>query len=304
MWDLWLQGEFNGKLMHVINIALNLVSGEKLGWQERKAQSFTVSPLHCGSSAMSPGYRSTIGADGTVYGGPQGISLGSAITISGAAASPNMGYHSSPFVTFILTLLNVRLGAWLGNPGQAGDHTFNLGYPESSVRPIVDEALGLTNDKSPYVYLSDGGHFENLGLYEMVLRRCHFIVVTDAGEDPECSFADLGEAVRKIRVDFGIPIEFDQMNIYPRSEIDAAKGKGRNCALGRIRYSAVDGSTAPDGIIVYIKPACYGDEPRDIYEYFKRSQTFPHESTADQFFSESQFESYRMLGAYTMEKLC
>ena len=304
MRDLWLPKKFNGKLMHVINIALNLVSGEKLGWQERKAQSFTVSPLHCGSSAMSPGYRSTTGADGTVYGGPQGISLGSAITISGAAASPNMGYHSSPFVTFILTLLNVRLGAWLGNPGQAGDHTFNLGYPESSVRPIVDEALGLTNDKSPYVYLSDGGHFENLGLYEMVLRRCHFIVVSDAGEDPECSFADLGEAVRKIRVDFGIPIEFDQMSIYPRSEIDAAKGKGRNCAIGRIRYSAVDGSTAPDGIIVYIKPACYGDEPRDIYEYFKRSQTFPHESTADQFFSESQFESYRMLGAYTMERLC
>ncbi len=304
MRDLWLQERFQGKLMPVVNIALNLVSGEKLGWQERKAQSFTVSPLHCGSSAMQPGYRSTNGADGTVYGGPQGISLGSAITISGAAASPNMGYHSSPFVTFILTLLNVRLGAWLGNPGQAGDDTFHLGYPESSVRPIIDEALGLTNDKSPYVYLSDGGHFENLGLYEMVLRRCHFIVVSDAGSDPECSFADLGESVRKIRVDFGIPIDFDQMNIYSRSQIDAAKKQGHNCAIGRIRYSAVDGSTAPDGILVYIKPACYGDEPRDIYEYFKRSETFPHESTADQFFSESQFESYRMLGAHTMEKLC
>jgi hypothetical protein len=304
MRDLWLQEKFNGKLMPVVNVALNLVSGEKLGWQERKAQSFTVSPLHCGSSAMHPGYRSTTGADGTVYGGPQGISLGSAITISGAAASPNMGYHSSPFVTFILTLLNVRLGAWLGNPGQAGDHTFQLGYPESSVRPIIDEALGLTNDKSPYVYLSDGGHFENLGLYEMVLRRCHFIVVSDAGSDPECSFADLGESVRKIRVDFGIPIDFDQMNIYPRSQIDPAKKRGCNCAIGRICYSAVDGATAPDGIIVYIKPECYGDEPRDIYEYFKRSETFPHESTADQFFSESQFESYRMLGAYTMEKLC
>src|SRR5437773_7100388 len=94
------------------------------------------------------------------------------------------------------------------------------------------------------------------------------------------------------------------MNIYSRSQIDAAKGRGRNCAIGRIRYSAVDGSTAPDGIIVYIKPACYGDEPRDIYEYFKRSETFPNESTVDQFFSESQFESYRMLGAHTMEKLC
>jgi hypothetical protein len=304
MRDLWLHEKFERKLMSIVNIALNLVSGEKLGWQERKAQSFTVSPLHCGSSAMEPGYRSTTGADGSVYGGPEGISVGSAITISGAAASPNMGYHSSPFVTFILTLLNVRLGAWLGNPGKAGDHTFRLGYPESSVRPIIAEAFGLTNDTSPYVYLSDGGHFENLGLYEMVLRRCHFIVVSDAGQDPECSFADLGEAVRKIRIDFGIPIDFGQMTIYSRAQIDTLKEPGHNCAIGRVCYSAVDGANAPDGIIVYIKPACYGDEPRDIYEYFKRSETFPHESTADQFFSESQFESYRMLGAHTMEILC
>ena len=74
------------------------------------------------------------------------------------------------------------------------------------------------------------------------------------------------------------------------------KAPGHNCAIGRIRYSAVDGTDAPDGIIIYIKPACYGDEPRDIYEYFKTNPTFPHESTSDQFFSESQFESYRMLG--------
>jgi hypothetical protein len=215
-----------------------------------------------------------------------------------------MGYHSSPLVTFILTLLNVRLGAWLGSPGKAGDATFHLGYPNFSVGPIIAEAFGLTNDTSPYVYLSDGGHFENLGLYEMVLRRCHYIVVSDAGEDPECSFADLGEAVRKIRIDFGIPIEFGPMGIYSRSQIDALKDPGHNCAIGRIRYSVVDGSVAPDGVIVYVKPACYGHEPRDIYEYFKRSETFPHESTADQFFSESQFESYRMLGAHTMEKLC
>jgi hypothetical protein len=138
----------------------------------------------------------------------------------------------------------------------------------------------------------------------MVLRRCHYIVVSDGGEDPECAFADLGEAVRKIRVDFGIPIEFDSMTIYPRSQIDTLEGKRHNCAIGRIRYSVVDGDAAPDGVIVYIKPACYGKEPRDIYEYFKTNPTFPHESTADQFFSESQFESYRMLGAYTMGKLC
>jgi hypothetical protein len=109
--------------------------------------------------------------------------------------------------------------------------------------------------------------------------------------------------VRKIRIDFGIPIEFGKMGIYSRSQIDAGKDPGHHCAIGRIRYSVVDGSAAPDGVIVYVKPACYGDEPRDIYEYFKRSETFPHESTADQFFSESQFENYRMLGAHTLEKL-
>jgi len=85
-----------------------------------------------------------------------------------------------------------------------------------------------------------------------------------------------GRAVRKIRIDFGIPIEFEPMTIYPRTAIDLLKSgdqKGHNCAIGHIRYSEVDpdvnGKRVPDGKIVYIKPACYGDEPRDIYEYFK-----------------------------------
>ena len=302
MADLWQRDHFGGKLLPVINIALNLVAGSKLAWQERKAESFTVTPLHCGAAGV--GYRRTGGAEGQRYGGENGISLGSAVTISGAAASPNMGYHSSPIVTFILTLLNVRLGAWLGNPGPPGNRTFQLGYPSFSVGPMIAEAFGLTNNCSPYVYLSDGGHFENLGLYEMVLRRCHYIVVSDAGEDPLCSFADLGGAVRKIRIDFGISIEFDEIAIYPRSDEEVRNSKGRNCAIGRIRYSEVDGPEAEDGLLIYIKPACYGDEPRDIYEYFKSNQAFPHESTADQFFTESQFESYRMLGVHTMERLC
>lgn len=301
MRELWTKN-FGKRLLPVVNIALNLVGGSKLAWQERKAESFTVSPLHCGSYEV--GYRTTDGPSGKRYGGTEGITLGGAITISGAAASPNMGCHSSPLVTFILTILNVRLGAWLGNPGPAGDSTYNLGRPRFSISPIIAEAFGLTNDTSRYVYLSDGGHFENLGLYEMVLRRCHYIVVSDAGADPHCSFADLGEAVRKIRIDLGISIEFGSVNIFPRSDNLIRDQNGCNCAIGRICYSAVDGATALDGVLIYIKPACYGDEPRDIYEYFKTSKTFPHESTKDQFFSESQFESYRMLGAYTMEKLC
>lgn len=302
MHQLW--GASNSKrLLHVVNVALNLVHGKKLAWQDRKATSFTVSPLHCGSFENGIGYRKTK-TDSGGYGGKDGISLGTSITISGAAASPNMGYHSSPVVTFILTLLNVRLGAWLGNPGRRGDNTFYLGDPRLSIRPILSEAFGLTDDTSPYVYLSDGGHFENLGLYEMVLRRCHYIVVSDAGQDPKCSFADLGEAVRKIRIDLGISIDFkESISIYPRR--DEPNEAGRYAAVGRIRYSMVDGGGEKnDGILIYLKPACYGDEPRDIYEYFKRNPAFPHESTGDQFFSESQFESYRMLGVYTVEQLC
>lgn len=301
MADLWKTEKAGRRLLPIINLALNLVGGSNLAWQERKAASFTISPLHCGSHVV--GYRNTQVGAAPRYGGKKGVSLGTAITISGAAASPNMGYHSSAVVTFILTLLNVRLGAWLGNPGPAGDNTYHLSYPNFSVRPIVSEALGLTNETNPYVYLSDGGHFDNLGLYEMILRRCHYIVISDAGADPCCSFQDLGGAVRKIRIDLGISIAFDEIKIFSRDEELAEGIDGRHAAIGKIRYSEVDGPDAPDGVIVYLKPACYGREPRDIYEYFKSNRTFPHESTADQFFTESQFESYRMLGLHTMEQL-
>src|SRR5262249_39659236 len=207
--------------LHVLNGALNLVKGEELAWQERKAESFTMSRLHCGSWHV--GYRPS-----TEYGNDgKGITLGTALAISGAAANPNMGYHSSPVVGFLMTLFNVRLGWWLGNPGPAGAKTWHRSGPRYSVGPLFSEAMGHTTDRYKYVNLSDGGHFENLGLYEMVLRRCHFIVVSDAGEDPECSFSDLGEAIRKIRIDFGIPIEFDPMSIYPRSQIDALKSTGQ-----------------------------------------------------------------------------
>ena len=116
-----------------------------------------------------------------------------------------MGYHSSPALAFLMTLFNVRLGWWLGNPGLAGNDTWQRRNPRSSILPYIYEATGNTNDTYPYVYLSDGGHFENLGLYEMVLRRSHRIVVSDGGCDPKYVYEDLGNAVRKIRIDLGIP---------------------------------------------------------------------------------------------------
>ena len=292
------------KPFHVVNVTLNLVAANRLAWQQRKAQSFTISPLHCGSSAKL-GYRPS-----ALYGGDkgirlgvavanQGISLGTAIAISGAAASPSMGYHSSSVVGFIMTLLNARLGAWLGNPGDAGRNTWKLAGPRSAIRSLVSEAFGLTSNQHPYVYLSDGGHFENLGLFEMVLRRCRFILVLDAGCDAEFSYDDLGNAVRKIRIDHGIPIEFDEALIKPMRE------KQKRCAMARIRYSAVDGNAIEDdGWLIYVKPMCIDKEPPDVDTYRRSHPAFPHQSTNNQWFDESQTESYRMLGLTTIEDIC
>ena len=282
----------------VINTALNLVSGKDLAWQQRKAESFTASPLHCGAARL--GYRRS-----QVYGGEHGISLGTAVATSGAAANPSMGYHSSPAITFIMTLFNARLGVWLGNPGPLGAQTYNRCGPRSSGLVLLGEALGHTDSEHPYVNLSDGGHFENLGIYEMVRRRCRYIVVGDAGCDPTYTFEDLGNAIRKIRIDLGIPIDFEnRVDIYPKPA-GKPESDARYCAVGTIRYSAVDGPRAQDGTMIYIKPAiCEGrDEPYDVYNYAKTSADFPHESTGDQWFSESQFESYRALGRATVQSL-
>ncbi|HKO60470.1 MAG TPA: patatin-like phospholipase family protein [Pyrinomonadaceae bacterium] len=292
--------------LHIINMTLNLVGGDRLAWQQRKAESFTVSPLHCGSFQIPDSdertgpvygsYRRTVKYGGETYGG---ISLGTAMAISGAAASPNMGYYSSPVVGFLMTLFNVRMGWWLGNPGPAGKDYYKFSSPKSAVYPIIAEALGWTDDQNNYVYLSDGGHFENLGLYEMVLRRCRLIVVSDAAGDPDFHYNDLGNAVQKVRTDLGIPIEFGPMKIFPRRD----KKPGAYCAIGTIQYSCID-KGEPDGKIIYIKPAFYGDEPRDIYRYAMTHETFPQQSTGDQWFDESQFESYRKLGSHIVDSVC
>jgi hypothetical protein len=288
-------GQPRRNLLPVVNCALNLVNGAELAWQERKAEPFTVTPLHSGCARL--GYRRS-----EEYGrrDSRAISLGTAMAISGAAASPNMGYHSSPLVTFLMTLFNARLGWWLGNPGPAGEATCPLSSPRNALKPLLDEALGLTDDRHPYVYLSDGGHFENLGLFEMVRRRCHLIVVSDAGCDPGFSLEDLGNAVRKIRIDLGVPIEFSSMPFGP--DVEGSRTAGR-FALGVVRYAQVDGPEARDGLLLYIKPAVLGDEPSDVQSYARSSGHFPHETTGDQWFSESQFESYRALGLYTVQSV-
>lgn len=285
-----------GKLFHVVNMALNVLKGEELAWQERKAQSFTATPLHCGNWRI--GYRPSKDYGGT-------ISLGTALAISGAAANPNAGYHSSPIVTFLLALFNLRLGWWLGNPSR---EAWKRKGPVHAAWPMLAETFGATQERSVYVNLSDGGHFENLGIYEMVLRRCHFVLAVDGGCDVEYQFEDLGNAIRKVRIDFGIDIEINLTRLIPLQDekkrfANSAEGSLLYCAVGTIHYERVDPHARP-GQLVYLKPMLTEHAPADVANYRAGHPEFPHETTADQFFGESQLESYRALGAHQLRQIC
>lgn len=286
------------RLYPLINIALNIVrpTPQHLDWQQRKAAPFIATPLHCGAATV--GYRPT-----ARYAG--GVSLGRALTISGAAASPNMGYHSSPLVTFVMTLFNVRLGWWSPNPGLAGGKVWKLDQPWIGIDIAMAEAFGSTGVDDRFVYLSDGGHFDNLGIYEMVRRRCRRIVAVDATCDGSFKWADLLEVVRKIRVDLGIPIELPA--VLPPADDPADTRR----IEARIRYSARDGNDCDrDGTLIVLKPRLRPkQDPPELAAYAAASAAdgsppkdparFPHQSTADQFFDERQFESYRLLGYVT-----
>lgn len=276
---------------HLVNTTLNLVDGDELACQQRKAASFVLSPLYCG---FENSYRRVHMKDGTGYGrDPEELTLGSALAISGAAVSPNMGYHSSPAMAFLLTIFNIRLGWWLGNP--ADPQTWVRSGPSFAAFHLMCEMLGLTRKDRGYVYLSDGGHFENLGIYELVRRGCRFIIASDAGADPELAFEDLGNAIRKIRADFGIDIEIQLDPLRPGAETGQSSW---HCAVGTIHYDRRFGPEAGKGTLLYLKASLTGDEPEDVRNYAVENPKFPHQTTADQFFDESQFERYRALGQH------
>jgi predicted acylesterase/phospholipase RssA len=285
---------------HIVNTAINLTKVNNLAWQERKAGSFVFTRLYCGYSLPAGGsgeddrngYQRA--SDFLSNLNPKGwISLGQAMTISGAAASPNQGYHSSKAVAFLLTAFNVRLGWWMQNPAKPG--AWGKPGPRFGLWYLLSEVFGLADEDTQYVYLSDGGHFDNLGIYELVRRQCRFIIAVDAGMDRQFGFEDLGNAVRKCQVDFGVRIDIDTRASIP----DPGTGKSLyHCGVGRIHYEDAD-PNAVSGFLLYIKPSMTGNEPIDIMQYASVHPEFPHQSTADQWFDESQFEAYRKLGYYT-----
>lgn len=329
----------------IINAALNLVSSHERAWQQRKAASFTFTPLYCGfqippakddsvtsiepgagTSPLTPvagGFRPT-----SKYLYPltstadreYGLKLSVPVAISGAAFTSNAGVHTKPWMTFLLTVFGIRLGRWCGNPDPrersygsgwldsawlglrkrvARRATWNREGPLNAFALLAAEMLGKTHEAATYVYLGDGGHFENLGIYELVRRRCMLILAVDASADPGYVFDDLANAVEKCRVDLDVAIEFKADDLARLSPDPATKRSQAHFAVGRIRYPSV----AEEGRIIYLKTTVTGDEPADVLHYAREHPRFPHETTLDQWFDELQFESYRKLGYHAAKSL-
>jgi Patatin-like phospholipase len=286
---------------HIVNTALNLTSTKNLAWQQRKAASFAFTPLYSGFQFPDEtgAYRPTL-----QYTDPkQGVKLGSIMAVSGAAASPNMGYHSSAAMAFLLTMFNVRLGRWYGNPALDKTDLFGNLYwqrqsPIMGFFCLLKELLAKAKEDDRYVYLSDGGHFENLGVYELVRRRCKLIIAIDVGQDENDHFEDLGNAIRKCQVDLGVKIDM-RVDTVRKDPVTGLSPK--HYALANITYPKKAGANFEHGVLIYIKSSLTGDEPADIQNFKKEEPAFPHHSTVDQFFDEKQFESYRHLGQLAMQ---
>lgn len=316
-----VEGGYDGPFP-IFCATLNLTTGSDLASQERKGASFTFTPMYSGYSVPWTDARrlGRVSINGYVpteqyaYRG-KGIHLDTAVAVSGAALNPNQGYNSNPALAFLMAFFNVRLGWWISNPrliqrwrarGNRPTPTFALWY-------LFKELFGSVNDASAYINLSDGGHFENMGLYELVRRRCTFIIVSDAENDPAMKFEGIGSAITKCRADFGAEIDLDLRPLQIQKETGYSKA---HCVVGTIRYPPPPGERGNagagaaticeclgeeptdkyTGIIVYIKSSLAGDEPADLLAYKLRHDVFPHDMTGDQWFAETQFESYRRLG--------
>lgn len=276
---------------HLINTALNVQNSKAINRRGRNADFFLFSRNFVGSKAT--GYAPTAAMEAAM----PTLDLATAMAASGAAASSNMGSASIKPLTATLALLNIRLGYWLRNPRQV-----KTGSRWNRVANFyfLLEMFGLLNEKRRSVYITDGGHIENLGIYELLRRRCKVIIAVDAEADGQLAFGSFNVLERYALIDLGVRIDLPWQAITNTTkEIgkqiddtgDSEKRTGPHVAVGEISYPG-----GRKGTLIYIKSSLTGDENDYIFHYKKRYGAFPHETTADQLFSEEQFESYRALG--------
>jgi hypothetical protein len=296
----------------IFSATLDLTFGADLATQERKAAAFAFTPLFCGydvgwTEGTSPQvqFNGFVPTNTFAYpgGGPH---VSTAVAASGAALNPNEGFHTSTAMAVLLTFFNARLGWWIPNPRNLRTDILSRlsgATPVFGLPYLLRELFGQVSDDAPFVSISDGGHFENMGLYELVRRRCRTIIICDAEKDAGFVFEGLGMAIRKCRIDFGVEIldlELDKL-------VPGCDGlSGCAYAEGKIIYpaQATAGNPNPEpvaGKVLYLKSTLTGTEPLDIRNYKREHPAFPSDSTLNQWFTESQFESYRRLGQWIGE---
>jgi hypothetical protein len=273
----------------IVNFALNLGDSSDLAVKTRQSASFTMTPLHCGfHRERSMGGRRAVGAYSPIerYCREESPSLGLALSVSGAAANPYMGYDTSPLTSFLLAVFNPRPCCWFANPAtkqQEGRFSPPVAFPV-----LLKELLGRVDDTSAFVEISDGRLFENLGVYELVRRRCRLVIASDAEEDPEVRLENLQKLIRLCEVDFGVKFSIDA------SLLDRDPRTGRSehpCAVGRIEYG--NGSL---GTLIYMKASLPEKAGASILQHQSEHSASPHETSVHQLFNEDQFETYRKLG--------
>lgn len=272
----------------LINCALNVPGSKNPAMQGRLADFFLMSPSFTGSPLT--GYRATEDWEAQ----NPGLDLATAMAVSGAAAAPQMGILTNRRFSFWLALLNVRLGLWLRRPDRYGGKFFRPG-----LLCLWREMLGTASEQAAYVNVSDGGHIENLGVYELLRRRCKFIVSVDGEHDPTMTFHGLTTLQRLAAIDLGIDIEFDLDDL----RLNGSGFSRSHFRFARIRYPAIDGFEEGIGYILYFKLSLTGNEGEFIRRYRLDEPAFPHHSTANQLFDETQYEAYRALGEHVGDKL-
>jgi hypothetical protein len=280
---------------HLINTALNIQDSKVANRRGRNADFFLLSQNFIGSETT--GYVATKDIEKI----DAGLDLATAMAVSGAAASSNMGAETIKPLTPTLAILNIRLGYWLRNPKRFADPK-RIGGTRNLLANyyLLAELLGKLSEDRKSVYLTDGGHIENLGIYELLKRQCRVIIAVDAEADREMAFGSFNTLVRYARIDLGIEIDLPWQQITDKSlatgaaideKGDAPKSKGPHCAVGQITYA-----NGRKGVLIYVKSSLTGDENDYVFHYKRRYSAFPHETTLDQSFSEEQFEAYRALG--------
>jgi hypothetical protein len=271
---------------HLINAALNLNGVADPDMRGRQSDFFIFSKRFTG------GERTLYCRTEDMEHRHSHLNLGTALAISGGAASPNAGSATVRPLVFLLTLLNIRLGYWLPHPARLSQPWWRRRRGAGSTY-LLREATGSLKSGTPFINVSDGGHIENLAIYQLLRRRCKVIVAIDAGQDHSLRFEDLMRLVVYARIDLGAEIDIDLEPIRPRASGD---GHSRShFALGRIHYGGDQ-----CGWLLYVKATMTGDEDALLRDYKASHPQFPHQSTAEQFFDERRFEMYRALGFHSL----